>query len=631
MIRTGVIPYVGAVLLALTHAPSTLAAMQADFNQDGRTDLLWRNYATGENSIWLMDGTTPTAFLLTTRVDNLNWQMAGSGDFNGDRKPDILWRNYATGENSVWLMDGTEPTSFLSIREVTDPNWRMAGSGDFDGDGKADILWRNHTTGENSIWFMDGTTPTNFAVIRQVDDLNWQMAGSGDFNSDGKSDILWRNYATGDNSIWLMDGTTPTAFLVLRNVEDKNWQIAGGGDFNSDGKADILWRNYATGGNSIWAMDGADPTTFLSTQTVEDLHWRLPGEPQSQYERLARYWAPVISQDIDAADVRADYITTFDFDGDWDLGNNWDHLAGSALPAAVYYWVFESPERYFIGYGFFHPRDWTSADPARNPANAGQHVNDLEGALLSILKSREPYGRFEAMTTIAHGPMFDFADNDTPIASPWYETVKLSQSMSGEDEDLDFVADDVGLHPVVYMQAEGHGAYGHPLKGNDAWHYLDDWAPIFISNKVTDWRTANWSDTPAPPVSGDVSRYHDTGSWGDGVVYHYEAQPDMIGPAGVTSASALPHNWQVAGYALRSIKELWDRRFDEQVLHDRGQFAPRGQRGGADAPWAWKDNFFIDPAGFMAGRYGSWSGTAPQSCGYTGNSFGAAAQGCPEP
>jgi hypothetical protein len=28
-------------------------------------------------------------------------------DYNGDGKKDILWRNYQTGENTMWLMNGT--------------------------------------------------------------------------------------------------------------------------------------------------------------------------------------------------------------------------------------------------------------------------------------------------------------------------------------------------------------------------------------------------------------------------------------------------------------------------------------------------------------------------------------------
>nr|MBW4504464.1 FG-GAP repeat protein [Scytonema hyalinum WJT4-NPBG1] len=33
------------------------AATIRDFNNDGNADILWRNETTGQNAIWLMDGT----------------------------------------------------------------------------------------------------------------------------------------------------------------------------------------------------------------------------------------------------------------------------------------------------------------------------------------------------------------------------------------------------------------------------------------------------------------------------------------------------------------------------------------------------------------------------------------------
>src|SRR5438552_17744271 len=84
--------------------------------------------------------------------------MPGRGDLDGDGKADILWRNSATGENYVYLMNGTAIASEGSLRTVADQNWQIAGTGDFDGDGNADIVWRNAATGEDYIYLMNGTT-----------------------------------------------------------------------------------------------------------------------------------------------------------------------------------------------------------------------------------------------------------------------------------------------------------------------------------------------------------------------------------------------------------------------------------------------------------------------------------------
>jgi hypothetical protein len=93
------------------------------------------------------------------------WIVAGTDDFSGDGKADILWRNTATGQNTVWLMNGATASSSASIWSVADQNWSVAGTGDFDGNGKADILWRNATTGQDAVWFMNGSTALSGPTI----------------------------------------------------------------------------------------------------------------------------------------------------------------------------------------------------------------------------------------------------------------------------------------------------------------------------------------------------------------------------------------------------------------------------------------------------------------------------------
>jgi hypothetical protein len=34
------------------------------------------------------------------------WRRTLPGDFNGDGKADLVWRNTATGQHAIWLMDG---------------------------------------------------------------------------------------------------------------------------------------------------------------------------------------------------------------------------------------------------------------------------------------------------------------------------------------------------------------------------------------------------------------------------------------------------------------------------------------------------------------------------------------------
>jgi hypothetical protein len=84
-----------------------------DFDGDGKSDILWRNVGgpdTGALFVWLMDGTGVKG---ATYLDPIStdWQVQGTADFNGDGKTDILWRNQnaAAGDAGflyVWMMDG---------------------------------------------------------------------------------------------------------------------------------------------------------------------------------------------------------------------------------------------------------------------------------------------------------------------------------------------------------------------------------------------------------------------------------------------------------------------------------------------------------------------------------------------
>src|SRR5256886_225265 len=157
-------------------------------------------------------------------VDSVSgWQVQGIGDFDGDGRDDVLWRNRATGENYIWLMNGWTIASGGLIRTVADQAWQVKGIGDFDGDGKADILWRNSSTGENYLYAMNGLTIASEGYLRTVADQAWQVKGIGDFDGDGKADILWRNTATGEDYAYFMNGSAIASEGFLNTVADQYW------------------------------------------------------------------------------------------------------------------------------------------------------------------------------------------------------------------------------------------------------------------------------------------------------------------------------------------------------------------------------------------------------------------------
>ncbi|MEO8191441.1 MAG: FG-GAP-like repeat-containing protein [Acidobacteriota bacterium] len=248
---------------------------RADFDGDGKVDILWRNLVTGENTIWLMNGTAVKSQSALPRISDLNWMIVAVGDLTADGKSDIVWRNQATGENTIWVMNATLLASQAPLPPVFDLNWQIRAVADFNGDGRNDLLWRNTSTGENTVWFMNGTSVTSTGSIPRVPDTNWQIVGTSDFSGDGKPDILWRNLATGENTIWVMNGTLVSSLAAVPPVTDLNWEIGGVGDVTADGMPDIVWRNSATGADTVWEMTGTTVLSAVPLPTVTDLGWKI--------------------------------------------------------------------------------------------------------------------------------------------------------------------------------------------------------------------------------------------------------------------------------------------------------------------------------------------------------------------
>jgi len=128
-----------------------------------------------------------------------------AADFDGDGKADLLLHQSAFGRVAIWLMDGA--TIAHSTWGRVSSTWAVAGTGDFNGDGKADILWRDTTTGRAIIWQMNGLKKEAGGPIG-APPLVWTVEQLRDINGDGRSDILWRNTATGGTVVWRMNGFT---------------------------------------------------------------------------------------------------------------------------------------------------------------------------------------------------------------------------------------------------------------------------------------------------------------------------------------------------------------------------------------------------------------------------------------
>jgi hypothetical protein len=166
---------------------------------------------------------------------------------------------------------------------------------------------------------------------------------------------------------------------------------------------------------------------------------------------LALHHAPIIYQDTNDRLPEGDYLTRFDYDGNQRADDNWDSFEEhrDGIAAFAYYSVVETEDHWYIVYGFFHPLDWSDGDDS-------EHENDLEGALAIVRRDDTEFGTLEAIITVFHLDFFTYTPSGT----------------GGGREDVDgplsFQRIDGVPHPVISIEAEGHGVKAYPFAGEFA-------------------------------------------------------------------------------------------------------------------------------------------------------------------
>jgi Fibronectin type III domain len=165
-------------------------------------------------------------------------QLAGMADFDGDGRGDLLW-----------VRAGAELgyTSGSTLRSVSDPiqlvdlgalavDERVLGAGDFDGDGDGDVLVASGDAVRARL-----TAASAAPTVNELGTASQAvLAGIADFDANGSEDIAWRS-STGGLVLWLMDRGSLAASVevALPEVLDP----IGTGDFDGNGNTEIALRS----------------------------------------------------------------------------------------------------------------------------------------------------------------------------------------------------------------------------------------------------------------------------------------------------------------------------------------------------------------------------------------------------
>ncbi len=309
---------------------------------------------------------------------------------------------------------------------------------------------------------------------------------------------------------------------------------------------------------------------------------------------IASQFAPVFRQGLGDR-PRHDYITNFDFDGDWRGDNNWDNADDARFPqrAYVYYAVSETTTHLFIHYAVFHPRDYKGGaggtvlseiiregarrggryDPTGLSAEAVlAHENDMEGCLVVAAKAGADLkdARVVFVETLAHDRFLKY--------------VPVAPAAEGARREFGAVSLESG-RPVLYVEAKGHGVFAYdggekqtPSNGSLVYKFTgraDD--PEKSAADEIGYALLPLSTTLWPRARGGVNQTF-------GAVYAYGARSFNAAQTPASAAKRRSVNLGNLGVAFRGS---------------------RGAPNAARPPWGWFDrsereqargSWFFDPA-----------------------------------
>lgn len=245
--------------------------INGDFNSDGKVDLAIAVYKSiGLVKILYGDGAGNFSSFNNFSVGSFPFAVC-SADFNGDGKADLATANSGSSNTSILLGDGSGNFStHVEFYAGSDPV--AINSGDFNGDGKVDLVVANNGNGGglDSVFVLLGDGAGSSGVA------NKYLAGMGpysvcsnDFNSDGFSDIAVANNNSDNISVLLSSGNSGTFSTANNYIAGSTPFSIVSVDFNLDGIPDLASGNH---GNSVSVLLGTGTGSFTTATTFSALY-----------------------------------------------------------------------------------------------------------------------------------------------------------------------------------------------------------------------------------------------------------------------------------------------------------------------------------------------------------------------
>jgi hypothetical protein len=247
--------------LGTPSAPHSVAA--ADFNGDGRLDLVCANSQSASFTVWTNSGgggnfVSNATFTVGTPQQTVP-QWVTTADVNGDGKPDIIGGSTGSGSYlNVWTNDGaggfaSAPVPFISS------GISCIVAVDVNGDGKPDLVLNTGqvtvlTNNGSGGFALSGTYPvgtTPYAVV------------AADVNGDGMTDLISCNQGNNTLTVLTNNSSGIFGFNATLNVGGGPESLTAA-DVNGDGRVDLISGNWNDG--TLTVLTNA--ATFLPRLTL---------------------------------------------------------------------------------------------------------------------------------------------------------------------------------------------------------------------------------------------------------------------------------------------------------------------------------------------------------------------------
>jgi uncharacterized repeat protein (TIGR01451 family) len=262
--------------ILINEKASTVAAVWADINNDGRKDVLLVNASQHKSKIFQNNGAGNFSEIKNSGINPHPeyYHGAAFADFDNDGYVDLLMTNFfETRFHQLYRNNGNSTFSPITDTPVTAESHRSMAPilADYDNDGLVDIFIPNGNNRPNSLFKNLG----NFKFEKVEDDAlsadakNSVGAAWGDYDNDGWMDLIVVNASKQPNDLYknLGNGTFQKVQNNIVNEQTGDSHGAAWADLNNDGFLDLYITNDQ-GASFLYINNGLGNFTRKLEETI---------------------------------------------------------------------------------------------------------------------------------------------------------------------------------------------------------------------------------------------------------------------------------------------------------------------------------------------------------------------------